>query len=290
MTGDHEKVGIIGGTGRMGSWLAGLLERRGHHVLKVGRHTRITPEDAAEWCDVVVISVPMDRTLTVIERIAPLVREDALLMDLTSVKHAPLKAMLSFCRGQVAGLHPLFGPAATREPGPLTVAACRGRGDKGFRWIQELLQSEGYRVKVVDPEEHDRVMGVIQGVYHFSTTALALFLEDCGVSPGDLDEWSTPAFSGMLGRIRAMADQPGELYGALITDNPAAGESISRYRNSVEELGRTILRGDRNDFNRAFNRVRAAFGDKKRPGPRVPLSGPHGSEGLSAKMKGGRNA
>ena len=51
--------------------------------------TELTPEEAAGVADVVVISVPIDRTVDVIHRLGPLVRGDALLMDVTSIKEAP---------------------------------------------------------------------------------------------------------------------------------------------------------------------------------------------------------
>jgi len=258
------RVGIIGGTGRMGSWLAGLLEGRGHRVLRVGRGSAIRPEDAARSCRVVVVSVPVECTIPVIGRIAPLIREDALLMDLTSVKEAPVKEMLSRCRGQVVGLHPLFGPRPDLEEGPLTVAACRGRGESGFRWIRGLLQGEGYRVKVIDPAEHDRLMAVIQGVNHFSALALAVFLAGCGIAPADLEDWSTPAFRAALDRIRAMTNQPGGLFRSLLTENPAVAEHLHQYENAVKELNQALVRGCEGEFTFLFSRLGAALGSAPR--------------------------
>ena len=265
MTPNRALAGIIGGTGRMGSWLAGLLERSGHHVLRTGRGTRIRPEDAARLCDVVVISVPIGSTIRVIEQVGPLIREDALLMDLTSVKEAPLKAMLRHSRSQVVGLHPLFGPAPNPDEGPLTVAACRGRGESGLPWIQGLLLAEGYRVKEIDPAEHDRIMSVIQGTNHFSTMALALFLSRCGIHPEELSAWSTPAFRSTLDRIRALTAQPGDLFQALLTQNPAAAERVGQYGEAVETMSRALYSPEGDAFERIFDRLADAFG--KRGGP-----------------------
>ncbi len=286
---EEARVGIIGGTGRMGSWMAGLLERRGHHVLKAGRRTRIMPEDVAQSCDVIVISVPVDVTIPVIERIAPLVRNDAMLMDLTSLKAAPMEAMLSLCRGQVVGLHPLFGPTAHLEEGPLTVAACRGRGESGFRWIQGRLQGEGYCVKEIDPAEHDRIMAVIQGVYHFSTIALGIFFNDCGIPPEDLWSWSTPAFRAMLNRIRALAAQPGGLFRAILTENPAAGDFIVQYRSAVETLNHILSLPDRARFERAFGRLKAAFGNGDCPDLMGSTPGIPGYPSARLQRKGERH-
>lgn len=266
MTGENAQVGIIGGTGRMGSWLARLLERRGYPVLKAGTRTRVAPEHAARSCDVVVVSVPLDRTIRVIERIAPLVREDALLMDLTSVKAAPMEAMLSVCRGQVVGLHPLFGPVAKRGQGSLTVAACRGRGESGFRWITTILEDEGYDVREIHPAEHDRIMAVIQGVNHFSAMALGVFLKDCGIRPEDLHAWSTPSFRSTMGRIRDMASQPGELFQGLLLENPASKEHIDQYIKTVNMLNQTLFSKDAVEFELCFGGLKAVFGNGGRNG------------------------
>ena len=79
-------VGIVGGSGKMGSWLARLLERQGLKVLCSGRKTPLRPAEMAVRCDVVVVSVPVSETLEVIQQVDPLVPDKGLLMDLTSVK------------------------------------------------------------------------------------------------------------------------------------------------------------------------------------------------------------
>jgi prephenate dehydrogenase len=274
----------------MGSWLAGLLERNGHRVMRAGRRTRIRPEDAASFCDVVVISVPLGSAIRVIEQVAPMVREDALLMDLTSVKEAPLKAMLQHSRSRVVGLHPLFGPAPDPDEGPLTVAACKGRGESEFQWIRSLLLGEGYRVKEVDPAAHDRLMAVIQGANHFSTMALALFLSRCGISPEELDAWSTPAFRGALGRIRALTSQPGELFQGLLTENPAVADRVTQYREAVETLSRALYSPRGEAFGEIFGRLAGAFGNGGGPFSRSLSS--QGGTGPSdtGERKGERHA
>ena len=59
----------------------------------------------------VVVSVPIEVTVKVIEQVGPLMQKDALLMDLTSLKAEPVAAMLRSSVAEVIGLHPLFGPA-----------------------------------------------------------------------------------------------------------------------------------------------------------------------------------
>ena len=87
-------IGIIGGTGKFGQWFRKFFEEQGHKVLIAGRKTELTPVELARTSDIVIVSVPIKNTVETIEHIAPHVREDALLMDFTSLKQEPVKAML----------------------------------------------------------------------------------------------------------------------------------------------------------------------------------------------------
>ena len=84
--------------------MAKLVGDMEHIVMMADVETERTMEEAAAVADVVIVSVPIDTTVELIHRIGPLVRAEALLMDVTSIKVAPVKAMLDSCRGSVVGL------------------------------------------------------------------------------------------------------------------------------------------------------------------------------------------
>ena len=75
-------VGIIGGTGGMGQWFADLLKKEGHKVHVSGRKTKLSSDELAQICNVVVVSVPISATAEVIKQVGPLLNKDQLLMDL----------------------------------------------------------------------------------------------------------------------------------------------------------------------------------------------------------------
>ena len=63
------------------------------------------------------LSVPIHRTEEIIREIGPAVRKGGLLMDLTSLKKAPVEAMLKYSGAEVLGVHPLFGPCEKSHHG-----------------------------------------------------------------------------------------------------------------------------------------------------------------------------
>ncbi len=239
----------------MGSWLANIMEPLGFEIHKVGRKTSLTPEEMARICDVVVISVPIDETMNVIRKLAPLVREDALLMDLTSIKTEPIVAMCKYSQAEVIGLHPLFGPDVSTDK-PLRVAVCPGRGERWLDWLYKVLQEAGLDITVLQPQEHDRLMGLIQAVNHFSTIALGLLISRSGLNLDDLKKCSTLTFRERLDRIVAILNQPGELFGSLLMDNPYSVTFLDQYLEAGKELAEIAKRKDRDAFMDLFKKMK----------------------------------
>jgi prephenate dehydrogenase len=247
----------------MGSWFAGLMERQGFTVLRSDLGTELTPQAMTVRCDVVVVSVPIAETLKVIREIGPLLRENGLLMDLTSVKKAPLEAMLEHSAAQVVGLHPLLGPEAGFNSGG-RVVVCPGRGESGLSWITQVLQESGLTPVYLDPEEHDRMMGLIQGANHFSTLALAVTVSRSGFEVSDLSRCATETFRERLERIRFMMEQPVELFGSLLMDNPAAADCSEQYLEGARGLLEMIMTKDRQAFGNLFASLKEMFESGKK--------------------------
>ncbi len=252
------RVGIVGGTGRMGSWFADVLERVGSEVFRVGRKTDLTPAEIAAMCDVVVISVPIRDTVKMIQEIGPLVSEDGLLMDLTSIKKKPMETMIEYSRAEVVGAHPLFGPDTASGP-EQRVAVCPGRGERGLGWLLGVLRSVGSRVTILSPERHDHLMGLVQGVNHFSTLALALCIRQSGLAFEELLECSTQTFRHRLDRIRAITEQQSELFESLLMDNPPAAEFIDQYLKAAGELAMIIRTKDSAAFGGVLEMLKEIF-------------------------------
>lgn len=252
-------IGIVGGNGRMGRWLTHLFRHRDYTVRIAGCDSETTPLEMAKQSDVVVISVPIPVTKKVIKEIGPSVREDGLLMDLTSVKKGPLDAMLNYSRCQVVGLHPLFGPESI-ETKDLGIAICPGRGDEGLNWISAIFRDEGYRITHIDAEIHDRIMGIMQGVNHFSTLALAMTVRDSGFDLKDFENLSTVDFNGRLRRIKTMLDQPEGLFESIFMENQSMDESLERHDASAGVLREILKERDTEKFKDLYDSLKDFFG------------------------------
>lgn len=252
-------VAVVGGHGGMGALLARVFGDLGHQVLVSDVSTALTPRDAAASADVVVISVPIDVTEQVIREVGPLVREDALLMDVTSIKQAPVEAMLGATRASVLGTHPMFGPGVHTLQGQ-RVVLCRGRGDGWADWVASMFSARGLVVTETTPEQHDRVMAVVQVLTHFQTQVLGLTLVKVGVPLAETLRFTSPAYLlELYVAARHFAQSP-DLYGAIEARNPRTGEVTDAFRTAAQELADVLHRGDQARFQAMFGEVRAFFG------------------------------
>jgi prephenate dehydrogenase len=113
----------------MGRWFAGLLKKEGCRVYVCGRNTKLRIHDLARLCEVIVVSVPIPVTAEIIRQVGPLLSEDKLLMDLTSLKKEPVKRMLASSKAEVIGVI-LFSGLSLKDLSGQNVVLCPARGRK----------------------------------------------------------------------------------------------------------------------------------------------------------------
>lgn len=102
---------VIGGGGGMGQAFCRLLRLSGYQVQVLEKDDWDRADDLFENASLVLVSVPMDFTQAVIEKLRGRLPEHCILADLTSVKKMPMEAMLAAHSGPVVGFHPMFGPS-----------------------------------------------------------------------------------------------------------------------------------------------------------------------------------
>lgn len=252
-------VAIIGGAGAMGRCLAEMFGDLGHAVMIADLDTQLTPTEAAASADVVVISVPISATIDVIRELGPLVRQDALLMDVTSIKREPMHAMLESTEASVIGTHPLFGPSVHTVQGQRMVLT-PGRGDDWLDWLKQMLHGRGLNLLETTAEQHDQAMAVVQVLTHFSTEVMGRTIAELGVPIDETLQFTSPVYlMDMLMTARHFAQSP-DLYASIQMSNPQTAEVTAAFVQAAEDLRRMSVDGDREAFAQMFDAVGAHFG------------------------------
>ena len=243
---NHFPIGIIGGTGGIGSWFAKFFQKEGYTVCVSGKGIGLRPAEMAGACPIVIVSVPIGVTQSVIGEVGPHMKEDSLLMDLTSLKVGPVQAMLEASASEVIGLHPLFGPGVQSLEGQ-NVVLCPARGERWIPWVREVFGKRGANLIETTPEQHDKIMAVVQALNHLDTIVLGLAIRRSGIAREVLEGFSTPLFRGKLEMIDKVFSRP-ELHAEIIAANPHAAGMIGLYGEILDRVGRIAIKGDAADL------------------------------------------
>jgi prephenate dehydrogenase len=270
------KVAVIGGSGEFGRIFARLFKEEGHVVIITGRDTRkgervarelgvaFTSDNvkAAKESDVVLISVYIENTLDVIKEVAPHVRPGCLLMDVTSVKREPCAAMEKFAGKdvEIMGTHPMFGPRVTSMEG-LTFILTPVRVKKWEKFIMDLLEKRGARVFVTTPEEHDRMMSIVQGLTHFAYISAASTLRELGVDVEKTRNFASPVYELMLDLIARIVGQSPQLYASIQMHNPLVGEVHEKFIEEARKLSDVVKNKDMDTFTEIMSAAARHLGD-----------------------------
>ncbi len=237
------RIGVIGGTCGMGRWFAHFLRKQGYAVAVCDEKTKLRPTALAGFCDVVVVSVPIGKTVGIIEEIGPLLKEESLLMDLTSLKAAPVGAMLKYSSSEVIGCHPLFGPQVRSIRGR-HIILCPARTKHWFPWLRSILQAAGARIVETTPEEHDRRMALVQGLNHLNSLLMGMVLSETGVCLSELIPFSTPAFEEKMKLVKKILRPHVRLSAEIMMLNPDIDQIFDRYEQMFSELKILVRKKD----------------------------------------------
>lgn len=253
-------VAVIGGHGQMGRCMADLFADLGQAVLIADVETKLTPQEAAANADVVIVSVPIDVTVDVIRAIGPHVRDDALLADVTSIKAAPVDAMLEHSSASVVGTHPLFGPTVHSLQGQ-RVAFTPARGEAWTDWLRQVFTARGMNIIDTTPQQHDQAMSIVQVLTHFTTEVAGLAMSKLNVPLDQALRFTSPVYLMELLMTARHFAQDSDLYASIQMSNPQTPAVTDAFHDAAAEWKDTIASGDHDAVRAMFQQVREYFGD-----------------------------
>jgi len=251
---------ILGGSGGMGRQYAALFSASGHQVRILDKNDWPRAKELFDGVDLVVVSVPINATETVIREAVSYMTSEMILADFTSNKIDPLNTMLEVHSGTVVGLHPMHGPDVQNLSKQLMMV-CTGRNEEHYTWVINQFQLWGMRVLIVDPERHDRIMHMVQGLRHFVALLHGSFMKDFDLKPEEILHFSSPIYRAelmMTGRIFA---QDAELYADIVFANEERRQLLLKFLSHHQRLADMVRSGDKKAFIEEFEAITNFFGE-----------------------------
>jgi len=253
------KILIVGGAGQMGRFFASLFQKSGYEVRIL---TDRDWDDAKSLCadiDLCIISVPIEKTESVIKQIAPFIGQKTILTDLTSIKAKPLQKMLDCHHGPVTGLHPLFGPTSASLDKQIIIVT-PGRDMNHCQWLLDQFTLWGAVIVQSNAKEHDEIMKIVQALRHFATFCFGQFLFEKHTRIERTLEFSSPIYRLELGMVGRLFAQDSSLYSEIIF---ATKERRNLLKNYIESMNTHLEMLENNDkplFIKKFNAIAKWFG------------------------------
>lgn len=253
------KVVIVGGKGALGKVLVSLFESSAYNVVIVEKDDWQNRNQLLENADLVIIAVPINQTIDLINALPPLPKS-CILADVTSVKKAPLQAMMNKHEGPVVGLHPMFGPDA---PGMIkqVVVVCNGRNQSDYKWLIDQLIVWGAQIHQTEAKVHDKAMAFIQVMRHFNTFVYGQHLQQENPSLSELIAFSSPIYRLELAMVGRLFAQAPSLYADIIFNDSDNIEMLVRFHERFGAAIELLKKQDKQGFIDCFQDVESWFGE-----------------------------
>jgi cyclohexadieny/prephenate dehydrogenase len=276
-----DRVALIG-IGLIGSSLARVLRRESPQTaivacarraetleavrrLDLANETTDDPAAAVAGADLVVIATPLSAYAEIGRRIAPVLREGAIVTDVGSVKGVVIRDLAPLLPSRVHFVpgHPVAG---TEHSGPEAGSAELFRD----RWciltpppetapeavirITALWELAGMRVVTMAAEHHDKVLAVTSHLPHLIAYTIVGTATDLG---HDLQS-EVVAFSagGFRDFTRIAASDPVMWRDIFLANREAVLEVLQRFSEDLTALQRAIRRGEGDTLEERFVRTR----------------------------------
>ena len=257
----------------MGRWFARALLGEGLRVIIAGRDRvklekaagelgcrAASSKEAVKQADAVVLSVPVNSFEDIAREIAPYVKPEQYIFDITSVKARPIEAMHRYFSGcRILGTHPMFGPGAESIAGQRFVLTPANDVEESLAaQLRGFLEARGACVAIMSPLQHDELMGIVLGLAHF----IALVSADTLLSLGRLKEAKEAggtSYRLLLTLVEAVVSEDPDFYSSLQMNLPGMAEIEEAFLAKARNWADIVKSSDANSFAQRMNDLKSRF-------------------------------
>lgn len=256
------KIGIIGGSDGLGKtlsyyfkdefnvYITGRDHEKGLKVAnEIGVNYIKSNEKLASLSDILIISVPIHHTASVIHEVAPFMKKNSLMVDVTSVKEEPSKVMEEVLRDDIEYIptHPIFGPRTSNLTDQIIVLT-PNKKEKWYDKVYKYLNNKNMRIIETTPQKHDYMMSIVQVLTHFSFISTASTIEKLKVDLSETEDYESPLYNLMIDMIARIVAQNPYLTYYIQSMNKNGSYIRNTFSEAVIELRDVINNGDDEKF------------------------------------------
>jgi prephenate dehydrogenase len=243
------RIAVIG-AGKMGVWFAKFFLSKDYDVVLADRKKAklenlkdlmvdLTTnfQEAVQDADQIILCVSINAMEEVVKAISPSLHEGQVVMDISSIKEAPVKTMHQYISGAtVLGTHPVFGPGSKGVKHKAYILTPTNAKEQEFAEKFKLwLEKEEAHVFIMTPKKHDELMSVVLGLPHFlGLVACETLLEQKNLP--ETKKVAGTTYRMLFTLAEATALETPDLYAAVQTNLPELGKIEDTFMAKAQEL------------------------------------------------------
>ena len=243
------KIAVIG-AGKMGVWFAKFFESKGYDVILADRKKEkleaqkellvdltTSLQEAVHDADQILLCVSINAMEEVAKAISPAIHEGQVVMDICSIKEAPVKTMHQYLKGAtILGTHPVFGPGSNGIKHKAYVLTPTNAKEQEFaEHFKKWLEQEEAHVFIMSPQKHDELMSVVLGLPHFlGLVACETLLEQKNLP--ETKKVAGTTYRMLFTLAEATALETPDLYASVQTNLANLGEIEDLFMAKAQEL------------------------------------------------------
>ncbi len=235
-------ISIIGGTGGMGRIFVKSLKditnvmicsrdlKKAKSVAKqIGENIEFGVLEDCQNSDIVVVSVPLDNVLETCTNVIKIMKNGALLIDLSSVKSSIINNLEIPDSIEYLSAHFLFGPQGNFSGENIILIPVKGK-----QWIQKikyLFEKLGSNVLIISNTEHDIKMSKIQSLFHFTILSMVIAMAKSKIEPN----FYTRSFKMMIPNLKNLLNNLDVIF-EIQKNNPFSKKERKFFAGLVNEI------------------------------------------------------
>lgn len=168
-------------------------------------------------------------------------------------------------------VHSLHGPGVDTKGQPLVLIKHRA-SDADFAFVENVMSCLGSKHVYLTAQQHDRITADTQAVTHAAFLSMG-----AAWSANNQFPWETSRYVGGIENVKQnitlrIYSNKWHVYAGLAIMNPDAKKQIKQYAQSVTELFKLMLAGNREELrNRIHTARKAVFGENENSGKQLLL-------------------
>ena len=240
------KVAVIGAAGRMGRWFTYYFARSNNVRVSVYDKKRLvfrnlqyvdrceTINDCVKEADLVIVCVPIDSIVSVVQECLTYMKEGATLSEISSIKKQ-IFSVLRAARKDITCLciHPMFGPATKRSRIIKNLLIPVRNRAKELALLSSIFPRSEIEV-IRNPDLHDKYMAVVIGLTYYINLVLGSMLSKLDLKT--MKKIAGTSFGMQIMITESILNDSPELVSSLLRENPFNKTYITNFLAEAENI------------------------------------------------------